>query len=71
MAFIIIDLEFNNLEDISKYKPNVFNENPELREVELDNEIIEIGAIKLDNYMQPITEYKAYIKPSVIKVLNS
>lgn len=70
MAFIIIDLEFNNLEDIKKYRPNIFDENPELKEVELDNEIIEIGAIKLDNYMQSIKEYKAYIKPSVIKVLN-
>lgn len=70
MAFIVIDLEFNNLEGIHKYYPNIFAEKPELKSLELDNEIIEIGAIKLDNYMKPLKEFKAYIKPEVIPVLN-
>ncbi len=70
MAFIIIDLEFNNLEEIQKYFPNIFKENPNLESVALDNEIIEIGAIKLDNYMKPLKELKMYIKPSAIPVLN-
>ena len=70
MAFIIIDLEFNNLEGIQKYFPNIFKENPNLESVALDNEIIEIGAIKLDNYMKPLKELKMYIKPSAIPVLN-
>ncbi len=70
MAFIIIDLEFNNLEGIHKYYPDLFTKYPSLENVELDNEIIEIGAIKLDNYMKPLNEFKAYIKPSVIPVLN-
>lgn len=70
MAFIIIDLEFNNLEGIDKYYPNIFVEYPSLENLDLDNEIIEIGAIKLDNYMKPLNEFKAYIKPSVIPVLN-
>jgi DNA polymerase III epsilon subunit-like protein len=70
MAFIIIDLEFNNLEGIHKYYPNIFKEYPNLKDLELDNEIIEIGAIKLDNYMKPMKEFKTYIKPSLITVLN-
>lgn len=70
MAFIIIDLEFNNLEGIHKYYPNIFEDYPNLQNIDLDNEIIEIGAIKLDNYMKPLEEFKTYIKPSVIPVLN-
>lgn len=70
MAFIIIDLEFNNLNGISKYYPDIFNENPDLKDITIENEIIEIGAIKLDKYMKPLGEYKAHIKPSIIPVLN-
>ena len=70
MAFIIIDLEFNNLEGIHKYYPDLYKKYPSLEDIDLDNEIIEIGAIKLDNYMKPLREFKAYIKPSVIPVLN-
>ncbi|MBQ6820075.1 MAG: exonuclease domain-containing protein [Clostridium sp.] len=70
MAFIIIDLEFNNLEGIHKYYPDLLKKYPSLESIDLDNEIIEIGAIKLDNYMKPLKEFKAYIKPSVIPVLN-
>lgn len=70
MAFIIIDLEFNNLNGINKYYPDIFNSNPELKDIEIENEIIEIGAIKLDKYMKPLGEYKAYIKPSIIPILN-
>ena len=70
MAFIIIDLEFNNLNGINKYYPDIFNKNPDLKDIQIENEIIEIGAIKLDKYMKPLGEYKAYIKPSIIPVLN-
>lgn len=70
MAFIIIDLEFNNLEGITKFFPNIFEENNELMDLDLKNEIIEIGAIKLDNYMKAIEDLKIYIKPSVIPILN-
>ncbi len=70
MAFIIIDLEFNNLEGIHKYYSNIFDEYPGLKNVELDNEVIEIGAIKLDNYMKPLEEFKTYIKPVAIPILN-
>ena len=40
MAFIIIDLEFNNLEGIHKYYSNIFDEYPNLKNAELDNEVI-------------------------------
>ncbi|MGL5379385.1 exonuclease domain-containing protein [Clostridium sp.] len=70
MAFIIIDLEFNNLSGITKYYPNIFEENSDLESIELENEIIEIGAIKLDNYMKPLKEFKTYIKPKAIPILN-
>lgn len=70
MAFIIMDLEFNNLSGIHKYYPNIYNEIPNLKHLDLVNEIIEIGAVKLDIYMKPIKELKVYIKPSVIPVIN-
>lgn len=70
MAFIIIDLEFNNLNGINKYYPDIFNKNPYLKDIQIENEIIEIGAIKLDKYMKPLGQYKAYIKPSIIPILN-
>ncbi|WP_304681260.1 3'-5' exonuclease [uncultured Clostridium sp.] len=70
MAFIIIDLEFNNLSGIHKCIPNVYNEYPNLKKLDLSNEIIEIGAVKLDSHMQPCEELKVFIKPSVIPVIN-
>ena len=70
MAFIIIDLEFNNLSGIHKCIPNVYNDYPNLKKLDLVNEIIEIGAVKLDAHMQPCEELKVYIKPSVIPVIN-
>lgn len=70
MAFIIIDLEFNNLSGIHKCIPNVYNDYPNLKKLDLVNEIIEIGAVKLDDHMQPCEELKVYIKPSVIPVIN-
>ncbi|WP_300380280.1 3'-5' exonuclease [Clostridium sp.] len=70
MSFIIIDLEFNNLEGITKFFPDIFEKNSKIIDLDLDNEIIEIGAVKLDNYMKVIEELKVYIKPSVIPILN-
>ena len=70
MAFIIIDLEFNNLSGIHKCIPNVYNDYPNLKKLDLVNEIIEIGAVKLDAHMQPCEELKVFIKPSVIPVIN-
>ena len=70
MAFIIIDLEFNNLSGIHKCFPNIYNEIPNLKNLDLVNEIIEIGAIKLDVNLKPLEELRVFIKPSVIPVIN-
>lgn len=70
MAFVIIDLEFNNLSGIHKFYPKIYEENPQIKNLELINEIIQVGAIKVDSYMKPIAEMRAFIKPSVIPVIN-
>lgn len=70
MGYVIIDLEFNNMRSITKYLPNIYEENTELLDVGLDNEIIEIGAIRLDKMMNKVGELRRYIKPTAFKVIN-
>ncbi|GIM29187.1 hypothetical protein CPJCM30710_18530 [Clostridium polyendosporum] len=70
MGYVIIDLEFNNLRNITKYYPNIYEEHSELKNISLDNEIIQIGAVKLDRMINKIGEFKRYIKPSVFKIIN-
>lgn len=70
MGYVIIDLEFNNMQNITKYYPKIYEEHKELKDTKIDNEIIEIGAVKINKFMQRIDEYKAYIKPSVFSVMN-
>lgn len=70
MGFIIIDLEFNNMQNITRYFPNIYHEYTYLRQLTVQNEIIEIGAVKLDKFMKKTDEYKAYIRPSIFNVLN-
>lgn len=70
MGYIIVDLEFNNLKNITKYYEGFFDENKQLQNIELENEIIEIGAIKVDQYMKPICEMREYIKPTIFPIIN-
>ena len=49
MGYVIIDLEFNNMQNITKFYPNIYNEQKDLKELDSYNEIIEIGAIKLNS----------------------
>lgn len=70
MGYIVIDLEFNNMQNITKYYPNIYEQNSGLRNPKIDNEIIEIGAVKLNKFMQKVDEYKVYVKPTVLKILN-
>lgn len=70
MGYIIVDLEFNNLKNITKYYEKFFEENSELKNINLENEIIEIGAIKVDQYMKPVCEMREYIKPTIFPVIN-
>ena len=70
MGYIIIDLEFNNLKNITNYYKDFYEEYGKFDSVNLENEIIEIGAVKVDKYMKPISELKIYIKPTVFPVIN-
>lgn len=70
MGYIIIDLEFNNLKNITNYNKEFFETYGEFNDIGLENEIIEIGAIKVDKYMKPISEIREYIKPKIFPVIN-
>jgi len=70
MGYIIIDLEFNNLRNITNYHKDFFEEHGKFDNINLENEIIEIGAVKVDKYMKPISELKVYVKPTVFPVIN-
>lgn len=70
MAYVIIDLEFNNLSEIDKYIPNYTETFSEEVNGNVKNEIIQIGAIKVDKYMKQIDELKVYIKPSIFSSTN-
>lgn len=70
MGYIIIDLEFNNLKNITNYYTDFFEEYGKFDSVNLENEIIEIGAVKVDKYMKPISEIREYVKPTVFPVIN-
>lgn len=70
MGYIIIDLEFNNLKNISSYHKNFFETYGDFSSVGLENEIIEIGAVKVDKYMKPISEMREYVKPTVFPIIN-
>lgn len=70
MGYIIVDLEFNNLKNITKYYEDFFEKNINLKNINLENEIIEIGAIKVDKYMKPVCEMREYIKPTIFPIIN-
>ncbi|SFC31753.1 3'-5' exonuclease [Clostridium uliginosum] len=70
MGYIIIDLEFNNLKNITKYQENFFEVYKDLESINLENEIIEIGAVKVDNYMKTVCEMREYIKPTIFPIMN-
>ncbi len=67
MGFVIVDLEFNNLRGIEKSYPELRVGADDCR---LENEIIEIGAVKYDVYMKELDSFKCYIKPSILPILN-
>ena len=70
MGYIILDLEFNNMQNITKYYPHIYEKNRYLRTLEVQNEIIQIGAVKLDDNMKQIDSYKVYTKSCAFPVLN-
>ena len=70
MGYIIIDLEFNNLKNITNYYKEFSEEYGNFDDIGLENEIIEIGAVKVDKYMKPVSEFRVYIKPTIFPVIN-
>ncbi|MBK1811380.1 exonuclease domain-containing protein [Clostridium sp. YIM B02505] len=70
MGYVILDLEFNNLKNITKYYPDFYSLYEQFKEPKLENEIIEVGAVKLDKMMNCISQFKTYVKPSALNVLN-
>lgn len=62
MNFVVIDLEFNNMRENAKGMPRSNNKCP--------NEIIQIGAVKLDKHFREIGTLRLYVKPVVYKVIN-
>lgn len=70
MGYIIIDLEFNNLKNITNYYKDFYELYGDLEAEGLQNEIIEIGAVKVDKYMKPICEMREYIKPKFFPIIN-
>lgn len=70
MGYVIIDLEFNNAMEITKYFPEFYVENPNILNNECPNEIIQVGAVKLDKYLKELDRIMIYVKPNIFKVLN-
>lgn len=63
MNYIIYDLEFNQEDPNNKEKNTSHNS-------KLLFEIIQIGAIKVDEYFKVIDKFNALVKPSVYKTLH-
>lgn len=70
LDYIVIDLEFNNLREITEFYPDFYEKNSELIDINCPNEIIEIGAIRLDRAMREVGRFKTYVKPNIYKLLN-
>lgn len=62
MNYIILDLEWNHPEDGRFLLTEPFS---------FDSEIIEIGAVKLNDEFEPVDEYKSYVRPVFYPFLNS
>ena len=63
MNYVVVDLEWNQA---MSSKSSVFNKLP----IHLRGEIIEIGAVKLDENMQPAEELTIDVKPVYFKRMH-
>ena len=59
MNYIFLDLEWNQPIDEAVTDPFYF-----------DSEIIEIGAVKLNNEFEPVDEFKAFVRPTHYRAMN-
>ncbi|MBR2547058.1 MAG: exonuclease domain-containing protein [Eubacterium sp.] len=62
MKYVVMDLEFNHPRRRALISVN--------NGIELDSEIIEIGAVRLNESLEQEDEYCAYIRPAAYKTIN-
>lgn len=70
MNYIIIDLEFNSMRSGDKGQANSLSKSEKLVNPECPNEIIQIGAVKLDKTLSFIDSFETYIKPVIYKEID-
>lgn len=63
MNYIVLDLEFNQTYDFNDGKTYTLNS-------KCPFEIIQIGAVKLNNEFEPIQEFNALVKPQIYKRMH-
>lgn len=67
MNYIIFDLEYNQIDGRNGRLSKTMNTN---RPVDFVKEILQIGAIKVDENLKYISNYKTYIKPKFLPTIN-
>lgn len=63
MKYVVMDLEFNHPRRASLKSEN--------NGIVLENEIIEIGAVRLDESLNKEDEYCAFVRPTAYKTINN
>ena len=67
MIFIVLDLEYNHIDNRNKLLSNTLHLN---RPSYMTDEVLQIGAVKLDENLKYISSFKRYIKPKFLVTLN-
>ncbi|MDK2829437.1 MAG: hypothetical protein PWP67_2257 [Clostridium butyricum] len=67
MTFIVLDLEYNHIDNRNKLLSNTLHLN---RPSYMTDEVLQIGAVKLDENLKHISSFKRYIKPQFLVTLN-
>lgn len=71
MQYVIIDMEFNRFKNKDEYCTNHKEEkSSSINEEDCPNEIIQIGAVKLNAQMKTVETLKLYIKPTIYPFIN-
>ncbi len=70
MNYVVLDLEFNNLYQMEEDKSELYFDAEGSSLESCPNEIIEIGAVKLDKNMRCIDTFKVFIIPNIFRKFN-
>lgn len=70
MAYVVLDLEYNNMQGIFEELKEYIPENKEHSRYLYPNEIIQVGAVKLDDNFNIIDELNIYVKSFFYKNVN-